>query len=141
MKKKVPIRTLFNHPAATPETEVFFSMASLKPPILNFPSPDFFRLLRRTSTSTSRRSWRRCACPSSPSCTRPRAAHPAGCPEDSPVPELEVLPLRAVPEAPDPPSRRSIKLPDRSPPRNLLCRLHQAFTNTPKVQSVSRLTI
>ena len=27
MKKKVPIRTFLNHPAATPETEVFFSMA------------------------------------------------------------------------------------------------------------------
>ena len=26
-EKKVPIRTFFNHPAATPETEVFFSMA------------------------------------------------------------------------------------------------------------------
>ena len=27
MKKKIPIRTFLNHPAATPETEVFFSMA------------------------------------------------------------------------------------------------------------------
>ena len=42
--KKSPHSHLFkNHLAATPETEVFFSMASLKPPILIFPSPDFFQ--------------------------------------------------------------------------------------------------
>ena len=31
MTKKVTIRTFINHPAATPETEVFFSMALCGP--------------------------------------------------------------------------------------------------------------
>lgn len=41
------------------------------------------RLLRKMSLSISKRSWRRCATPSSPSCTRVRVACQVGCPGDS----------------------------------------------------------
>lgn len=42
-----------------------------------------FRLLRRMSLSISRRSWRRCATPSSLNCTRVQVACQVGCPGDS----------------------------------------------------------
>merc|ERR1712098_141621 len=69
------------------------------------------RLPKWTSTPTSRRRSRECATQSSPSCTRLPAVLPVVCQEEC----LAVCPvacpplLEAVP-APDPPSRRSIKL-------------------------------
>merc|ERR1712079_744424 len=76
------------------------------------------RLLKWTSMPTSRRRSRECATPSSPSCTRLLAVLPVVCQEEClavcPVvcPELLVpeVPLPEADPAPDPPSRRSIKL-------------------------------
>merc|ERR1712079_626853 len=68
------------------------------------------RLLKWTSMPTSRRRSRECATQSSPSCTRLLAVLQVVCQEEC----LAVCPVACpellVPEVPDPPSRRSIKL-------------------------------
>ena len=66
--------------------------------------------------STSRRSWRRSATPSSPSCTRVLVVCPVACPTVCPVASLApaVLPQVAVAHL-GPPLRRSIKMSHQQP--------------------------
>ena len=78
----------------------------------NTESPCFFRLPKGMNMSINRRSWRRCATPSSLSCTRVPVACQVVCQKACLVASVELVVLVVLLPAPghlDPPLRRSTK--------------------------------